>query len=308
VAPRTLAVPRLSLLAVLAILWGSNFFWIKVALRGLSPDQIVFVRLTLGAVVLLAVVLARRDRLPRRPVLWLHLAVAALVANVIPHLLFAYAEQRLDSSVAGIINATTPLWTVLMALAVRHEKGMTAGKLVGTLVGFLGALLIFAPWGHGSQVLSLAGGECLVAAACYGATFIYMARFLAPTDLPPLTLAAGQLLASSFLAALTLPVLGRHALHLHPAALGAALVLGALGTGAAFVVNYYLITESGASATSLVTYLIPLVAVILGVAVLGESLPLHVVLGAAVVLLGVAATRRRSGGEARPVEEPASSD
>jgi drug/metabolite transporter (DMT)-like permease len=289
---RSLKAPRIGLLALLALLWGSNFFWIKVALRGLSPDQIVFVRLSLGALVLVTVVGARRERLPKSRILWLHLAVAALVANVVPYLLFAYAEQRLDSSIAGIINTTTPLWTVLIAQAVRHEKRLNAWKLLGTAIGFAGGLVIFAPWGHGSQVMSRAGVECLVAAACYAVSFIYMSRFLASTDLSPLTLSAGQLVASSVLVALTLPFLGRHATHLHPGAVGAVLILGALGTGAAYVVNYRLITESGASATSLVTYLLPIVAVILGVAVLGESLPLHVIGGAVIVLAGVAATRR----------------
>lgn len=261
-------------------------------MRGLSPDQVAIVRLGLGAAVLVAVALARGDGLPHNPTVWLHLGVAALVGNVGPYLLFAYAEQRIDSSIAGLINATTPLWTVLIAVAVRHEARPDLGKMVGTAVGFAGALLIFSPWGHGSEVLSWSGAECLLAATCYGVTFVYMAHFLAPTRLSPLTLSAGQLVVSSVLVTLTLPVLGRHAVHLHPSAVAGVLVLGVLGSGVAYLVNYALIAESGASATALVTYLMPVVAVALGVAVLSEQLQFHVVLGAAIVLAGVAATRR----------------
>ena len=288
----TLKPPRLGLLALLAALWGSNFFWIKLALRGLAPGQVVFVRLTLGALVLVALVLVRGDRFPTKPLVWLHLTVAALAANVAPYLLFSYAELRIDSSIAGILNATTPLWTVLILLAVRHEGKLSAWKLTGTAVGFAGALLIFSPWAHGSEVMSRSGAECLLAAALYGLSFVYMARYLAPTKLSPLALSAGQLAASALLVSLSLPLLGRHAPHLYPSAVAGVLVLGALGTGLAYLVNYRLITESGASAASLVTYLIPVVAVALGVLVLGEHLQLHVLIGAAVVLLGVAVTRR----------------
>lgn len=286
------STPRIPVLGLLALVWGSNFFWIKLALRGLAPDQVAFVRLTLGALVLVFVVVLRGDRLPTAPSLWWHLSVAAVLGNVAPYLLFALAEQRVDSSIAGIINATTPLWTVVVVVAVRHGGRLGAWRLTGTAIGFLGALLIFAPWTYSSQIMSRSGLECLLAAACYAVAFVYMARFVAPSGLPPLTLAAGQLAASAVLVSLTLPFLGRHALHLTAQSVGAALILGAIGTGLAYVLNYTLVAESGAAATSLVTYLIPIVAVILGVAVLGESLPWRVVAGAVIVLGGVAVTRR----------------
>ena len=298
--------PRAGVLGLLALVWGSNFFWIKVALRGFAPDQVAVVRLVLGAGVLVAVVLLTGDRLPTSPTLWFHLAVAAVLGNVGPYLLFAYAEQRVDSSIAGIVNATTPLWTVIVVVAVRHGARLSAWRLVGTGVGFVGALILFAPWSHGSQITSVSGLECLAAAALYALTFVYMARFVAPSGLPPLTLAAGQLLVSGVLISLSLPVLGRHAVHLSWEPVAAAVMLGAVGTGLAYVLNYTLIAESGAAATSLVTYLMPIVSVALGVAVLGESLPWRVVVGAVIVLAGVAVTRRPDvavpAPEAPPVE------
>jgi drug/metabolite transporter (DMT)-like permease len=280
-------------LAALALLWGSNFLWIKLALRGLAPAQLVFIRLTLGALVLTVFLRASGGHLPRGRGVWAHLTLAAIFACVVPYLLFAYGEQRVDSSIAGLLNATTPLWTALIAMAVRLERDVTPTRVVGLAIGFLGAVVIFEPWRLGSQVLSRGGLACLVAAACYGVSYVYMARYLRRPDLSPLALSAGQLVASAALSALTLPLLGRAAPQFRADALVAVVVLGAIGTGLAYLINYQLIAESGASRTAVVTYLLPVVAVALGALVLGETLSPHVLVGAAVVLAGVALTRRR---------------
>src|SRR6266511_3899560 len=111
----------LARLGLLACLWGSNFLFIKVAVEGLSPILVVVARMLLGAAVLLSFVAMRRERLPARR-LWVHLAVAALVANVIPYFLFSWGEQRVSSATAGVLNATTPLFTVLLVLITRTER------------------------------------------------------------------------------------------------------------------------------------------------------------------------------------------
>jgi len=118
-------------LGLLALIWGSSFLWIKLADRGFAPVQVTFARLALGAAALFLVVAARREALPRSAALWARIALAALFANAIPYLLFAVAEQSVDSSTAGIINATTPLWTVTLAVAVRHQKPVTARQCTG---------------------------------------------------------------------------------------------------------------------------------------------------------------------------------
>ena len=166
-------------LALLACLWGASFLFIKVALRGLSPVQIVLGRLALGAAVLLIVVALRREPLPRSPIVWWHLAVAAVVANIVPYFLFGWGEQRTSSALAGVLNATTPLFTLVFALATRTEPRTTAVRLAGLLLGFVGALTVLAPWQVGSGQGSLSGqAACLLAAACYGVAFVYMRRFL----------------------------------------------------------------------------------------------------------------------------------
>jgi len=283
----------LARLSVLALIWGSSFLWIKLADRGFSPVQVTFARLALGAAVLFPVVLARRETVPRSAGLWARIAVAALFANAVPYLLFAVAEQSVDSSTAGIINATTPLWTVVLAVAVRHQKSVTGWQGAGLVVGFGGALLIFSPWHSASSVASAGGLECLAASISYAASFIYMDKFLARRGMSPVTLSACQLLVAAALLAVALPIAGSGVPHADGASVAGLVVLGVLGTGVAYVLNYQIITSEGATVAATVTYLLPVVAIVLGVLVLGESITVTTLAGIALVLAGVALTRRR---------------
>lgn len=286
--------PSVVRLGALALVWGSSFLWIKLGLRSFSPAEVVAVRMCLGALVLVALLKVRGDRLPKESNAWLHLSLAALFANVAPYLLFAYGERQVDSAVAGVLNATTPLWTIAVAMAVRQEQRPTPSRLAGIVVGFLGTLVIFSPWRHASQVMSWGGVACLVAAALYGFTFVYMARFLTGRGLGTLPLAAGQLVAGAILAVLLLPLLGAPVPSWKPQAVVGTVILGVMGTGVAYLLNYRLIADEGASATSIVTYLMPVVSVILGAVALGELIPLNVVVGMVIVLAGVALARHQS--------------
>ena len=199
------ALPRIGLLA---LIWGSAFLWIKLADRGFSPVEVTLARLALGAAVLFAIVLARREAIPRSRRLWVHIAVAALFANAVPYLLFAVAEQHVDSSTAGIINATTPLWTMVLALAVRHQKSVTGWQAAGLVVGFAGAVLIFTPWRTASGLVSAGGLECLAASVSYAVSYIYMDRFLARRGIGAVVLSACQLLVAAVQLAIALAVAG----------------------------------------------------------------------------------------------------
>jgi drug/metabolite transporter (DMT)-like permease len=285
------ALPRL---ALLALIWGSAFLWIKLAIRGFSPVEITFGRLALGAAVLFAVVLARREPVPRSRRLWAHIAVAALFGNAVPYLLFAVAEQTVDSSTAGIINATTPLWTVVLALAVRHQKSVTAWQGAGLIVGFGGALLIFAPWEAASGLASAGALECLAASVSYAISYIYMDRYLAQRGMSPVTLAASQLLAATVMLAIALPASGARTPHFTAVSMASPVILGVIGTGVAYVLNYQIITSEGATIASTVTYMLPVVAIVLGVVVLGETVTVVVLAGISLVLTGVALARRHA--------------
>ncbi|MGH3528602.1 MAG: DMT family transporter, partial [Pseudonocardiaceae bacterium] len=191
-------------LVLLAVLWGSSFVWIKIGLRGFTPMQVVFLRLLLAAGLLLVICRLRGLRMPREPVVWVHFAVAATVGNVVPFFLFGVGERSVDSSLAAILNATTPLWTIAVALLARTERAMSASRAAGLLVGFAGTLVIIAPWASGGSLSGAAA--CLTAAALYGVMFVYVGRFLTGRDLAPTVLSAGQLTAATVLSALALPV------------------------------------------------------------------------------------------------------
>jgi len=281
-------------IGLLALIWGSGFLWIKLAIRGLSPVEVTLARLVLGSAVLFAVVAAQRRSLPRSPSVWVHIAVAALFANAAPYLLFAVAEQHVASSTAGMLNATTPLWTVVVALATRHQRAISARQAAGLAVGFGGAVLIFSPWQAASGLASAGALECLAAAACYGIGYVYMDRFLARRGIGPVVLSACQLGAASGLLVIASGVAGAPAPRLDATVVASILMLGLAGTGAAYVLNYQIIASEGATVASTVTYLVPVVAIVLGVLVLDEHITLLVLAGIALILAGVALTRNRT--------------
>ena len=284
------ALPRI---ALLALIWGSGFLWIKLADRGFSAIEVTLSRLVLGAAVLLVIMLVRRDQVPRSPRLWATIAIAALFANAVPYLLFAVAEQSVASSTAGIINATTPLWTALLALAVRHQRSATWWQVTGLVVGFAGAVLIFTPWQTAAELLSAGGLECLAASVSYAVSFVYMDRFLARRGVGAIVLSACQLAAAAVMLAIVLVISGVSTPHVTAGSVAALAVLGILGTGLAYVLNYQIITSEGATVASTVTYLLPVVAIVLGVLVLDETVTATMIAGIALVLAGIALTRRR---------------
>jgi drug/metabolite transporter (DMT)-like permease len=285
-------VRAIALIAALALLWGSGFFWIALSLDGFTPVQLTFARLALGALVLVPIVLIRRLPRPAGATMWGHLAVSALIGNAIPYTLFAVAEQSVPSSTAGVINATTPLWTLLLAVAARTDDRLTARRGAGVLLGFVGVVVVFEPWNGVAG--GTAGGllACIGAAASYGLAYIYQARFLTNRGLSPLTLTAGQLVIASGLLALALPFGGTGGSPSGPA-IAAVLILGIAGTGVALIINFTLIASEGPTAASVVTYLVPAVALLLGILVLDEPARLTLPLGAAMILGGVALARAR---------------
>ena len=141
--------------------------------------------------------------------------VAALFANAAPYLLLAVAEKTVDSSTAGIINATTPLWTVILALAVRHQKSLTSWQAAGLIVGFAGAVLTFTPWRAASGLTSAGGLECLAASVSYAISYIYMDRYLARRGLSAIVLSACQLAAAAVMLAVASAASGAQTPALH---------------------------------------------------------------------------------------------
>lgn len=282
------------LVVALALLWGSGFFWIRLALDGFTPVQLTFARLALGALVLVPIVLLRRPPWPSGRRMWAHVAVSALLASALPYSLFAFAEQTVPSSVAGVVNATTPLWTVLIAIGVLGAGARLSWlKVLGVAIGFAGVVVIVEPW-RGIVGGSIAGlAATVLAALSYATAYVYQERFLTNRGISPLSLTAAQLLVATGMLALVLPF-SASGIEPTPAAAVAVLILGTAGTGLALVINYTLITTEGATSASVVTYLVPLVALLLGIVLLDEQGQWTLLGGAALILLGVALARAKS--------------
>lgn len=272
----------------LAAIWGTSFLWMKLALPAFSPATIVVLRCGLGALTLVAVLAARRVRLPRDRALWAHLTVVALLGMSIPYMLFAFAEHTASTGLVGALNSTTPLFTFAFGLLfLRDRTVVNPTRIVGLVLGFAGAVVMLRPWSGGASVIGAL--LCLVAAACYGITFTYQARHLSG-KLPPTVLAAVQLIAATPLAALAIPVAGPN----HRPGLVPLLAITALGvacTGIAQILNYQLIASDGPVVASSVTYLVPVFALVFGWLFLHETVAWTTVVGAAVALAGVALTR-----------------
>ena len=275
----------------LAALWGSSFTFIKMSLEGLTPGQVVLFRLALGALLLLFIAALRGVRLPSDGRTWGLVAVAALLGNVAPFLLLSYGEQTATAGVAGALVGATPLLTLGLAAAVIPTERLGRDVVLGLVVGFVGVLLVVAPWRgfHTSVAGSLA---CLGAAVSYAAGFVFVRKYLSSLQIPPLSLAAGQTLAATGLLVPLTPLLGWEAPDFTGRVVGAMLALGLLGSGVAYILYFRLIADLGASRASSVNYVVPVVAVLLGVLVLDEPVTWHLILGGALVLASMAYSRR----------------
>lgn len=277
-------------LGALALLWGSSYLWISLALRSFTPGQLTLGRIMLGAGLLVAVVgVPAVRRLLSDRTLWWPLIVAALLGNVVPFLLFAVAQQSIGSGQAGALNATTPLWALGAALLARRHS-TSVRQVTGLLLGLAGAGLVLAPWQDDTTELT-GSLLALLAAASYGAAYVYVAARLTSRGLPPTALAAGQLIAATLWLLPVAPWLLSDPVEPTTVAVGALLVLGLGGTGAAYLLLYRIITDDGPVVAASVAYLLPVVALLLGAVVLGEAVTGVGVIGVAAVLLGVGLTR-----------------
>ncbi len=275
------------------LVWGASFLFMAVALTGISFTQVAWTRTVLGGLTLGLVVLVARPRvgggpvLPRRPVVWLHFLVIGVLGCVIPFLLFSWAQQSVTSSLASILNATTPLMTAIIAtLAFRVER-LDASRWLGVLVGIAGVVVIIAPW-RSELAGSLAGQlACLGATACYGVMFGYTRKFLSGLPIAQTTFAFLQVGMGAAVMLILTPLLAVGPVRLDAAIVACLAILGILGTGLAYVWNIGVIRDWGPTNASTVTYVTPVVGVVLGVLVLGEPLSWNEPVGALVVMLGI---------------------
>ena len=274
-------------LALIALIWGWSFLFIKVGVEGMTPTAVAGARIALGALVMLVVVRAQGIVVPRDRTTWRHLLVMGIVFNVVPFTLLAWGEERITSALAAVLNATTPMFAALLTAVMLAER-LRRVQLVGILLGFAGVAIAAGVGGADLAGSSVVGSLSIIAAAaCYGFGFAYARRNLGET--PPLVAATGQLVAGSLVilpfAVVTSVTEG---IDLAPHRVLAVVLLGVLGTGYAHLLNYRSIAEVGPTRASVVTQLVPVVAITVGVLFLDEPFHLRIVAGAALTLFGIA--------------------
>lgn len=277
-----------ALLLLLSVLWGGSFFFFKVLVGGLPPLTIVFARVSIAALLLNAVLVWRRDLMPRDGASWRAFAVMGLLNNIVPFGLLIYGETKIPSGLAAILNATTPMFAVLVAHLFATGEALTANRLAGIGIGFLGVVVLMAPGllsdAQGGDLL--AEGACVLAAVSYGFAVVYGRRF---RGIPPVKVAAGQLTASSVIA-LPLCLAFDHpwTFPLPTAEVwGALMGLAVPSTAVAYLMFFRILARAGGTNASLVTLLVPVSAVLLGALFLGETLGPAAFAGMALIGVGL---------------------
>lgn len=274
-------------LLLLAFIWGWSFLFIKVAVEGMTPPTVAFLRIALGALVLRLWLRFRRvpalgDARTRR---WA--AAVGIVGSAVPFTMLAWGEERISSALTAVLNASTPLFTAVAAAVLVGER-IRPLQVAGLLVG-LGGVSVAAGFGGADLAgSSITGALASVGAgACYGLAFAWMRKHL--TGIPPAVAAAGQLsTAAVLLAPIALATSVSDGFDLTWRRAGAIVVLGVVGTGLAYLLNYRIVADLGPTRASLVTYVIPVVAVAVGVVVLDERFESRVLLGGVLIVLGIA--------------------
>lgn len=278
----------------LALIWGCSFLLIEVGLRAFAPTQVVLARVGFGALTLVVLHVVRRDSLRVPSTVLRQLVLLALVMTALPFTLIAFAQTRLTSVLAGLLNGTVPLWAVLFVGLAIPASRPSSRQVLGVVVGFAGLAILVGIWDvEGIDLIGTAA--MLGATACYGLGSTYMQLRLAGSGVPGPTLSAWMLIIATAMLAPFLTVGGAPTGDLAVPLL-ALLILGSLGSGLAYVFFWRVVRGAGATVATSVTYVIPVVSTTLGVLVLSEPLTWFEVVGGAVILGGVylVQTRPRS--------------
>ncbi|MEU4144652.1 DMT family transporter [Streptomyces parvulus] len=301
-APRRVLDWRLRF-GFLSLVWGFSFLFMKVGTEAFAPFQVTLGRLAFGTAVVAAAMAVKRERLPRGAWTWVHLAVAGLLLNALPFSLFAFSELTIPSSLAGICNATSPLWGMALSLVALSEDRPTRRRVAGLGIGFLGVLTVLGVW-QGFDGLDVTGTSlALLASLSYPVGWIYVRRTLAGSSHSHLSLTGAQLGLATLQLAVVTPLFTSVPTGLPLLPLLSVAALGVLGTGLAFLIQYDLVAEVGPTTAQMVTYFTPVIATAAGVALLGESLSWSTPAGAVIVLAGAALTQSRPK-DGRPRSRP----
>ena len=285
----------------MGLIWGASFLFMKVALTGVAFTQIAWSRVILGAMVLGIVMLIGRYKLPKEPIIWVHFGVIAIFNCIVPHLLFAWAEQHVSSSLAAIYNSITPIATALMVTVVFQVEKLTTNQIIGVVMGIIGVFVVIGPWQAGALEGDILGQvACIAAASSYGVATAYLRRFISHRPIPGTTVAFMNIGMAAGIMILLTPVMALSPVRLDFWVVASLLLLGGLGSGLAYIWNIAVLRAWGPTSSSTVTYLLPVVGILLGVLILHETLTWNEPVGALLVMLGIVFTQGRLRLRAHP--------
>lgn len=274
------------MLILLSIFWGGSFFFIEIALRGFQPFTVVFLRVSIAAVILVGVVYLRGQRMPAALRTWGAYLVMGALNNSIPFSLIVWGQTRIGSGVASILNATTPIFTVILAHLLTSDEHLSIRKMSGVLTGFLGVYIMLAPeLKDGFSWRGLGQFAILGAAVSYSLAGIFGKRF---KDRSPVVNSAGMLICSSSMM-LPLFIITTPFATLNPSMDAVAAIIGiaVISTAMAYLLYFRILATAGATNVLLVTFLLPISALLLGVGVLGEVIHVWEYTGMGCIFLGL---------------------
>lgn len=276
------------LLIILSVLWGGSFFFIKLTLNDLQPLTVVLGRVVLAAIALTTFAYFQGHRMPTSPQVWREFLIMGALNNLIPFSLISWGQLHIDSSLAAILNATTPVFGVVLAHFLTADERLTINRILGVICGFCGvAVLVGTEVLSGLQLRGIGQFAVLLAAFSYACAGIYGRRF---RQLPATVAATGMVSETAvMMLPLTLVLERPWTASLNLISLGALLALGWLSTAIAYLLYFHILAIAGATNLLLVTFLIPMSAMLLGVLVLGERLEWNAFVGMVLIFVGLAA-------------------
>jgi len=280
---------------LLGLVWGSSYLFIKIGVETLPTFVLIAGRLGIGALLLGIVMLAAREPLPRGMRVYGHLVVLAIINIVIPFTLITWGERSIDSALASILNSTVPLFTIVLAGFVLHDEPITVNRLVGLIVGFGGVILLTSRSLAGASDGNLLGELAMIGSSIsYACGNVYARRNV--RGLRPMVPAFFQVSIAFVVTGALALITGRPSeIDLEPDAIFAVLWLGLLGSGLAYLLFYRLLRDWGSTRTSMVAYLLPIVGIVLGYVVLGETVDARIIAGTALIIGGIALVNSRFG-------------
>jgi drug/metabolite transporter (DMT)-like permease len=283
------------LLLILSVLWGGSFYFAKIAVPEIPPLTLALGRVGIAALALAAVARLVAGPFPRDPAVWLQLGLLAALNNALPFTLIFWGQLHISIGLASILNATTPLFGVLVAHALTQDDRLTAGRVIGLIAGLVGVVVLIGP-----GLLRELGADVLAEFACLAASCSYafgavLSRRL--RGVPPMMVACGQLTMSTVILLPAVLLFGQPSAFFTAsnAALAALLGIALLSSAAAYLIYFRLIARAGATNALLVTFLIPVSAILMGLVLLDESISARQFAGMAAIFIGVAAIDGRAG-------------